>query len=460
MQEVSFDAWGARRSPSDWLSPPAGIAALRAITPRGFTGHEHIDHAGIVHMNGRIYDPVLGRFLQADPVVQAPDNSQNLNRYTYVLNNPLSYTDPSGFFFKSIGNFIGKFWQPILAIAVTVVSAGVATGALFASLEIAGTSAAWGVAIGGGALAGLVNAGNLRGALYGAFSAAAFHGVGTYFSNIKGAAAKNLGRFGNFVKDNLRLTKTIAHGLTGGIMNELQGGKFAHGFLSAGATQALAPSIESIGIGDGALSFGDRALRVASAAALGGAVSEVTGGKFANGAVTGAFSRAFNDESIDDLLKRQEAARAEVDAAYESGDLSRENSFASRDEAAKAVLSVIEPISVRHRVELGGYIFKSDGRFSYAYPHVGRNGSIDLNLVPEPDGAVAGYHSHPNGARYFSYGDVNWVNGTNGSEMPLYLIGRGQVRVCGVGSAFCDSHVARHFDYSKHNRGLRGQIVE
>jgi len=179
---------------------------------------------------------------------------------------------------------------------VTVVSAGIATGALFASLEVVGTSAAWGVAIGGGALAGLVNSGNLRGALYGAFSAAAFHGVGTYFSNIRGAAAKNLGRFGNFVKDNLRLTKTIAHGLTGGIMNELQGGKFAHGFLSAGATQALAPSIESIGIGDGSLSFGDRALRVASAAALGGAVSEVTGGKFANGAVTGAFSRGFNDE--------------------------------------------------------------------------------------------------------------------------------------------------------------------
>jgi len=275
-------------------------------------------------MNGRIYDPVLGRFLQADPVVQAPDNSQNLNRYTYVLNNPLSYTDPSGFFFKSIGNFIGKFWQPILAIGITVVSAGVATGALFASLEIAGTSAAWGVAIGGGALAGLVNAGNLRGALYGAFSAAAFHGVGTYFSNIRGAAAKNLGRFGNFVKDNLRLTKTIAHGLTGGIMNELQGGKFAHGFLSAGATQALAPSIESIGIGDGALSFGDRALRVASAAALGGAVSEVTGGKFANGAVTGAFSRAFNDE-LDDFLEEVESLEKQVNTVQSAFELREED---------------------------------------------------------------------------------------------------------------------------------------
>ncbi|MFC3122512.1 RHS repeat domain-containing protein [Agaribacter flavus] len=55
-------------------------------------------------MNGRIYDPTLGRFLQADPFIQALSNSQNYNRYSYVLNNPMSYTDPSGYFFK-------KLWQ-------------------------------------------------------------------------------------------------------------------------------------------------------------------------------------------------------------------------------------------------------------------------------------------------------------------------------------------------------------
>ena len=48
-------------------------------------------------MNGRIYDPLLGRFLSADPVVQAPNNLQSYNRYSYVLNNPLSLTDPTGF---------------------------------------------------------------------------------------------------------------------------------------------------------------------------------------------------------------------------------------------------------------------------------------------------------------------------------------------------------------------------
>ncbi|WP_333973674.1 RHS repeat domain-containing protein, partial [Alteromonas mediterranea] len=59
-------------------------------------------------MNGRIYDPTLGRFLQADPFIQAPQNSQSYNRYSYVLNNPMSYTDPSGYFFKSLFKKINK----------------------------------------------------------------------------------------------------------------------------------------------------------------------------------------------------------------------------------------------------------------------------------------------------------------------------------------------------------------
>ena len=48
-------------------------------------------------MNGQIYDPTLGRFLQADPFIQFQDNTQSYNRYSYVLSNPMSYTDPSGY---------------------------------------------------------------------------------------------------------------------------------------------------------------------------------------------------------------------------------------------------------------------------------------------------------------------------------------------------------------------------
>jgi RHS repeat-associated protein len=86
-------------------------AQVNPYTSRGFTGHEHIPAFGLIHMNGRVYDPEVGRFLSADPFIQAPYNSQSYNRYSYVLNNPLKYVDPSGYFWKSICNSIRKNWN-------------------------------------------------------------------------------------------------------------------------------------------------------------------------------------------------------------------------------------------------------------------------------------------------------------------------------------------------------------
>lgn len=64
--------------------------------PHGFTGHEHLE-GGLIHMGGRVFDPKAGRFTSADPFVADPEMSQGWNRYSYVYNNPLRYTDPSGF---------------------------------------------------------------------------------------------------------------------------------------------------------------------------------------------------------------------------------------------------------------------------------------------------------------------------------------------------------------------------
>jgi RHS repeat-associated protein len=63
---------------------------------RGYTGHEHLPEFRLINMNGRMYDPILGRMLSPDNYVQVPENAQNYNRYTYALNNPLIYTDPNG----------------------------------------------------------------------------------------------------------------------------------------------------------------------------------------------------------------------------------------------------------------------------------------------------------------------------------------------------------------------------
>ncbi|HVL01274.1 MAG TPA: RHS repeat-associated core domain-containing protein, partial [Dongiaceae bacterium] len=96
-EELSYDAWGARRLTNfNQLIDPLNYR--NAFTNRGFTGHEHVDSMGIIHMNGRVYDQISARFISPDPAVQAPANLQSLNRYSYVMNNPLSKYDPSGYY--------------------------------------------------------------------------------------------------------------------------------------------------------------------------------------------------------------------------------------------------------------------------------------------------------------------------------------------------------------------------
>jgi RHS repeat-associated protein len=93
-EEMNFDAWGNRRNPTSWSY---SAIPTNYMFDRGFTLHEHLDDFKLINMNGRVYDPVLARFLSPDPVLQMPEYSQNFNRYSYALNNPLKYTDPSGF---------------------------------------------------------------------------------------------------------------------------------------------------------------------------------------------------------------------------------------------------------------------------------------------------------------------------------------------------------------------------
>ena len=91
----AYDAWGALRNPSTGEAYDTD-AQPELLLGRGYTGHEHLPEFGLVNMNARLYDPALGRFLNPDPEVQLPDNTQSYNRYTYCVNNPLRYADPTG----------------------------------------------------------------------------------------------------------------------------------------------------------------------------------------------------------------------------------------------------------------------------------------------------------------------------------------------------------------------------
>ncbi|MBS0213270.1 MAG: hypothetical protein JSR26_08865, partial [Proteobacteria bacterium] len=84
---------------------PAQIQST-AITARGFTEHEHLNAVQLIHMNGRVYDYQLGRFLSVDPFIQFPLNSQSLNPYSYIMNNPLAGTDPTGYCEAETGTHI------------------------------------------------------------------------------------------------------------------------------------------------------------------------------------------------------------------------------------------------------------------------------------------------------------------------------------------------------------------
>jgi RHS repeat-associated protein len=92
-QRLSYDAFGKRRNANG-----TDATSITAQTTRGYTRHEHDDEAGLINMNAREYDPLLGRFTAADTVVGATTRSQEFNRYSYVNNNPLSAVDPSGHF--------------------------------------------------------------------------------------------------------------------------------------------------------------------------------------------------------------------------------------------------------------------------------------------------------------------------------------------------------------------------
>ena len=99
LQKMSFDAWGNIRNPHRW---DEDVSEVSMLFDRGFTGHEHIWEFGLINMNGRLYDPLISMMLSPDNNIQMLQSSQNFNRYSYCLNNPLKYKDSTGEWVESI----------------------------------------------------------------------------------------------------------------------------------------------------------------------------------------------------------------------------------------------------------------------------------------------------------------------------------------------------------------------
>jgi RHS repeat-associated protein len=93
VQRLSYDAWGKQRHAD---GSDAACGAITNATTRGFTNQEQMPVGCTVNLNARLYDPSIGKFMAADSIIPDPFNGQSFNRYAYVTNNPLSFTDPTG----------------------------------------------------------------------------------------------------------------------------------------------------------------------------------------------------------------------------------------------------------------------------------------------------------------------------------------------------------------------------
>ena len=193
----SFDAWGNYRNPNDlsYQNIPTNPSWLY----RGFTGQEHLPQFGLINMNARLYDPAIGRMLGPDNYVQDPLNSQSFNRYSYCLNNPLKYRDPSGHIWflatAAIGAVIGGVanvvtnWSYIHTPGqfLAYFGLGAVTGAVIGSGfgALAGVAIASGVLAGGDAALQGQSAGNiLYQSLIGAAAGLGGGVFGKYFSGL------------------------------------------------------------------------------------------------------------------------------------------------------------------------------------------------------------------------------------------------------------------------------------
>jgi hypothetical protein len=229
---------------------------------------------GIIHMNGRVYDPLTGRFMSADPFIQAPGNLQSYNRYAYVMNNPLNLTDPSGYSWWT--RLRDKVIKPIAIAYIGYLTGGLASSWYLGATQVCTAytmtiAGAIGGAAGGFTVGLLSSGGDLKAAAQGALTGGLFGAVGGTYA--AGSAESYAG-----------------HAAVGCVSSTAGGGSCGSGATSALFGKFTSNQIQGIGGQD--LS-GDISRGIATTVA-GGVGSVIAGGKFENGAVTAAYGYLFN----------------------------------------------------------------------------------------------------------------------------------------------------------------------
>ena len=270
-----FDAWGKVLSITDGN----GNKLDNLLLDRGYTGHEHLASVGLIHMNGRLYDPALHRFLMPDNYIQDPFNTQNFNRYGYCLNNPLVYVDQDGEWVFLVAALIGAYiggaqangtYNPFKWNYSNADTWMGITGGAIIGVASAGVGIAVGGAVAGGAT---IVSSMVGGAAGGAVSGAGFavlpggngkvlqgFGVGALSGAIGGAAGFAAGKGTNVLLQGVNITSPVAKGLVAGAIGGTAGGAiggFTAGYITTGNLDAAWNSAGSgaiFGAGVGAVS--------------------------------------------------------------------------------------------------------------------------------------------------------------------------------------------------------------
>ena len=277
-EQRQFGAWG-EIDKFKKLQKEADFNNDATLLNRGYTGHEHFTGVALIHMNGRMYDAKLGRFLSPDNYIQEPFSTQSFNRFGYVWNNPLKFTDPSGeivWFVVAGAAIIGSYagaaqangtynplnwdwsssntWSGFIAGAAAGVAAlytgGAVAGALSAAGASAGTAAALGAAAGGGIQGGVFA--TMPGGDGNVFKGV---GVGIVSGLVGGGAGHYASQYaGDIMINGLKLsTGPAIQGFVGGAVGGAVGGYtggFAGGYLTTGNLgDAHNAGIQGLGVG-------------------------------------------------------------------------------------------------------------------------------------------------------------------------------------------------------------------